>query len=95
MKTTFHINEKIQIKLSGDTHSFCILLLDTLKGTKITLPAVILYYSTLSGTNRQILTPERYGEHSRHFYRTVLPGSSVTLTVQTRHFYNITMNKIN
>ena len=29
----------------------------------ITLPAVTIYYSTLSGTNRQILTPKRYDEH--------------------------------
>ena len=35
----------------------------TLKGTKITLPVIILYYSTLSGTNRQILTSKRYDEH--------------------------------
>ena len=58
-----------------------------------TLPAVILYYSTLSGTNRQILTPTRYQEHPRHFYRRVLLRSSATL--QTQQFYNITMNKIN
>ena len=61
--------KKIQIKISGDTHSSCNVLLNTLKGTKITLPAVILYYSTLSGANRQILTPKRYDEHPRHSYR--------------------------
>ena len=38
-------------------------MLNTRKGTKITLPPVILYFSTLSGTNRQILTPKRYDEH--------------------------------
>ena len=50
-ETIFHIKEKLQIKISGDTHSSVIFLLNTLKGTKITLLAVILYYSTLSGTN--------------------------------------------
>ena len=41
----------------------------------ITLPAVILYYSRLNGINRQILTPERYDDHPRLFYRGVpLPG---------------------
>ena len=58
-KPIFHINgeyifdtsEKLQIKISGNTHSSCHVLLNTLKGTAITLPEVILYYSTLSGTN--------------------------------------------
>ena len=61
--------KKLQIKISGDTHSSCNFLRNTLKGTKITLPVVILYYSTLSGTNRQILTSKRYDEHPRNFYR--------------------------
>ena len=43
----------------------------TVKGIAIALPAVILYYSTLSGTIRQILTPKRYDEHPRHFCRGV------------------------
>ena len=57
-KPIFHINgdkfdssEKLQIKVSGNAHSYCQVLLTTLKGTKITLPEVILYYSPLSGTN--------------------------------------------
>ena len=37
------------------------------------LAAVILGISTLSGTNPEILTPKRYGEHPRHFYRGVPP----------------------
>ena len=50
-------------------------LLNTLKGTKITLPAVILYYSTLRCTNQLILTPKRYDEHLRRFNRGVTsPG---------------------
>ena len=69
----FHINEKLQIKISADIHSTCHILFNTLKGTKITLPVVTLYYSTLSGTNRQILTPKRYDKHPRHFYRGVFP----------------------
>ena len=73
METIFHINEKLEINISGDTQSSCHFLLNTLKGTKIILPAVILYYSTLSGTNRQILTPKRYDEHPSHFYRGVPP----------------------
>ena len=55
-----------------------IFLLNTLKGTKITLPVVILYYSTLSGTNQQILTPKRYNQHPPHIYRGVPPGHSPT-----------------
>ena len=67
METIFYLNEKLEIKISGE-------LLNTLKGTATTLPAVILYYCTLSGKNRQILTPNRYDEHPRHFYRVVTPG---------------------
>ena len=73
METIFHINEKLQVKLSRDAHSSCHFLLNTLKYTVKTLLAVFLYYSTLSGTNRQILTPKRYNEHPHHFYRGVLP----------------------
>ena len=73
METIFHINVKLQIKISRDAHSSCHFLLNTLKDTAITLLAVILYYSILSGTNRQILTPKRYDEHPRHFYRGVPP----------------------
>ena len=36
-----------------------------LLNTATTFLAVILYYSTLSATNRQILTPKRYDEHPR------------------------------
>ena len=37
--------------------------LNTLKGTAIILTPVILDFSTLSGTNLQILTFKRYDEH--------------------------------
>ena len=78
----FHINgdyishtEKLQIKISEDAHCSCHFLLNTLKGTKKTLPAVILYYSALTGTNRQILTPKRNEEHPRprgkHTFRVI------------------------
>ena len=82
----FHINveyifdtsEKLQIKISGNAHSCCKVLLNTLEGTKITLAEVILYYSTLNGTNWQILSSQRCDEHPRHFYRGVLPGEWYT-----------------
>ena len=74
MANIFDTSEKLQIKLSGNAHISCHVLLNTLKGTAMTLPEVILYYSTLSGTNWQILTPKRYGEYPRHFYRGVPPG---------------------
>ena len=68
METIFYLNEKLEIKISGE-------LLNTLKGTEITLPAVILYHNTLSGKNRQIVTPKRYDEHPGHFIaRVVSPG---------------------
>ena len=35
------------------------------------LAAVILGFSSLSGTTPQIWTPKRYDEHPRHFYREV------------------------
>ena len=35
------------------------------------LAAVILGFSSLSGTTPQIYTPKRYDEHPRHFYREV------------------------
>ena len=45
----------------------------------ITLPAVIVYCSTLSGTGPQILTPKRYDEHLCHFYMGVpLPPGQVS-----------------
>ena len=52
--------KKLEIKINGNAH----VLLITLKGTKITLPVVILYYSTLSSTNRQILTNKIYVKHN-------------------------------
>ena len=63
--TLFHINEKLRIKISRVAHSSS----PTLKATAITqeLPAVIFYYSTLNGTNRQILTPKRSGSYFAHF----------------------------
>ena len=63
---------------------------EALRGTKITLPAVILYYSTLSGTNGQNLTPKRYDEHTRHFYRGVSPRVFYTKHRQTSHLANQT-----
>ena len=41
--------------------------------TETTLAAVILGFSTLSGTNPQIKTPNRYDEHPHHFSRGVNP----------------------
>ena len=67
-------------KTSGDARSSCHSLLNTLKGYATTLPAVILYYSTLTGSNRQVLTSKRYDKHHRHFYRGVpLPSPGQTL----------------
>ena len=73
-------NYKI-IQITRNAYSSCHVLLNTLKGTctAITLPEIILYYSTLSGTNLQILTPKRYDKHSRHFYREVPHGPSWSL----------------
>ena len=50
------------------SYSVAFFRLNTLKGTVIILALVILDYSTLRGTNRQILTPEKYDVHPRHFY---------------------------
>ena len=62
-----HINDKLKIKISGDTNSSCHFLLHTPKRNRDNF-TVILYYSTLSGTctNQHILTPKRYDEHPRH-----------------------------
>ena len=38
-----------------------------------TQAGVILVFSTLNGTNSQILPPKRYDEHLRHFFRGVPP----------------------
>ena len=59
MDTIFHIDEKLQIKISGDTHSSCQFFLNNLKGTKITLLVAILDHSNLSGTNQQIFLDAR------------------------------------
>ena len=69
MENIFDTSEKLQIQISVNAHSSCHVLLNTLKGTAITLPGVILYFCTLSGTNLQILTSKRYDEHPRHLYR--------------------------
>ena len=45
-----------------------------LKGTATTLAEVILGFITLSATNSQILPPQRYDEHLRHFFRGFFPG---------------------
>ena len=42
------------------SYSVIFLRLDTLKGTSIILTVGILDFSTLSGTNLQIVTPKRY-----------------------------------
>ena len=79
MENIFDTSEKLQIKISGYAHSSCHVLLKLyLKGTAITLPEVILYDSTLSSTNLQILTPKRYDEHPSHFYRGVPPPWAFT-----------------
>ena len=52
-KCIFDSSEKLQIKISGKAHSFCQVLLNTLKGTAITLREV----KAVSGTDWQILTP--------------------------------------
>ena len=92
MALIFLAIEKLQIKISRDANSFCQFLLNTLKGTAslkgtaITLPAIILYYITLSGTNRQILTPKRYDEHPRNFYGGVPPDLLFLLSINTITF---------
>ena len=85
MENIFDTSEKLQIQISGKAHSSCHVVLNTLKGTAITLSEVILYYSTVSGTNLQILTPERYDEHSRNFYRGVPPGEMCTVGHVKQH----------
>ena len=55
---------------------------NTLKGTVIILTVVILDFSTLSCTNLQILTPERYDEHSHHFDMEVPPSPRFGMTSQ-------------
>ena len=87
------MNEKLQIKISGDAHTVPIIfLLNTLKGTVITLPAVILYFSTLSSTNRQILTPKRYDEHPRHCYRGFPPGVFISSTfVEKNNLFTVSL----
>ena len=71
MENIFDTSEKLQIKISRNAHGSCHVLLNTLQGTAITLLEVILYYNTLRGTKRPILTPERYDEHPHRFYRGV------------------------
>ena len=80
------INEKLQIKISRYAYSSCHFLLNNLKGTAITLPAVILYCSTLSGTNRHVFIPEMYDEHPGHFYRGVPPGEKSLILLTTLFF---------
>ena len=79
MENIFDTSEKLSIKISGNAHGSCHVLLNTLKGTATTLPEVILYYSTLSGTNSQILTAKRHDEHPRHFLRGVPQGLKIPL----------------
>ena len=55
-------------------YSVIIFRLHTLKSTAIILTVVILDFNTLSSTNLQNLTPERYDERSRHFYGSPLAG---------------------
>ena len=77
METILHMYKRLILKISRDTHSSCHFLLNTLRGTEIILPAVILYDSTLS--SQQILTPKRYDEHPCHFYRGVPPPPGIFL----------------
>ena len=55
-------------------HLSVVFWLNTLKGIAIILTVAILYFNTLTGTNRNIVTPERYDEHPDHSYRGVSPG---------------------
>ena len=73
------------MKISRDKHTSCHFLLHTQKGTTITLLAAILYYSTLSGPNQQILTPKRYDEHPRPFYRGPCPPGVTRESELYRH----------
>ena len=73
-----------------ETHIALSFLLNTLKGTKITLPSVILYYSTLSSTNRQIFTPKRYDKHPRHFYRGVVTNNGSQKLRDSWMYANVT-----
>ena len=75
-----YISHKRKITNKNQRKHTCHFLLNTLKGNKITLPVVILYYSTLSSTDRQILTPKGYEEHTCHFYREVAPLGAFSLT---------------
>ena len=89
MENIFDTSEKLQITISGNAHSSCHVLLNALKGTATILPEVMLYYSTLSGTKGQILTPNRYDEHPCHFYRRVPPDSDPCMQVA---YFNITFS---
>ena len=80
MENIFDTSETLQIQISGNAHSSCHVLLNTLKCTTIALPEVILYYSTLSGTNLQILTPKRYDKHPHHFYKGVPPPPGLSIS---------------
>ena len=51
--------------------------------------AIILYYSTLTGTNRQILTPKRYDEHTRIFYTGFAPPPQDTYCNHVREMYRL------
>ena len=55
MENIFHINGKFKVKISGDTNSSCHFLLHT---TRRYCNNFTGGHNTLSGTNRQILTPE-------------------------------------
>ena len=59
----------ISLYKSAETHIVPVIFCSVPERYRDTLPAAILYYSTLSGTNRQILTPKRYGKHPPDFCR--------------------------
>ena len=96
MENIFDTIVKLQIQISGNAHSSCHVLVNTLKGTAITLPEVILYYSTLNGTNLQISTPKNYDENPWHLYRGVPPGKLCVLAniytiilLETKYFLKL------
>ena len=92
MENIFHINEKFKIKISGDTNSSCHFLLHT---TRRYCNNFAGGHRTLTGTNRQILTPERYDEHPRNFDRGVSPLGYWVLTEMqgVPHSFNFKLSR--
>ena len=67
--------------------SYHICRLNTLKGTTLPLTEVILDFSTLRGTKRQILTSKRYDDNLRHFYIGVPPRGARCVTQQRKRLF--------